>query len=54
MTPSNPAAFGEIPEGQQDSAITSAKNIDKVVYDDPEWLGEDGGDAVKAILEEGS
>ena len=51
MTPSNPAAFGEIPEDQQDYAITSAKNIDKIVYNDPEWWGKIGGDAVNAFLE---
>ena len=29
MTPSNPEAFGQIPDHQQDYAITSARNIDK-------------------------
>ena len=51
MTPSNPAAFDKIPEGQQDYAITSAKNIDKIVYNDPDWWGKNGGDAVNAFLE---
>ena len=51
MTPSNPAAFNKIPEGQQDYAITSAKNIDKIVYNDPDWWGKNGGDAVNAFLE---
>lgn len=51
MTPSNPAAFDQIPEDQQHYAITSALNIDKVVYNDPLWWGENGGDAVNAFLE---
>ncbi len=51
MTPSNPAAFGEIPEDQQPYAITSAQNIDGIVYNDPVWWGENGGDAVNAFLE---
>ena len=51
MTPSNPAAFAKIPEGQQDYAITSTKNIDKIVYNDPDWWGKNGGDAVNAFLE---
>ena len=51
MTPSNPAAFGEIPDHQQPYAITSAENIDKIVYNDPVWWGENGGDAVTAFLD---
>ena len=51
MTPSNPAAFSEIPEDQQPYAITSAMNIDGVVFNDPVWWGENGGDAVNAYLE---
>ncbi len=51
MTPSNPEAFGQIPESQQPYAITSAMNIDKIVYNDPEWWGKNGGDAVNAFLE---
>lgn len=51
MTPSNPAAFSEIPEDQQPYAITSAMNIDKIVYNDPVWWGENGGNAVNAFLE---
>lgn len=51
MTPSNPAAFSEIPEEQQPYAITSAQNIDNIVYNDPVWWGENGGDAVNAFLE---
>lgn len=51
MTPSNPEAFDQIPENQQNYAITSAMNIDKIVYNDPVWWGENGGDAVNAFLE---
>jgi len=51
MTPSNPEAFGLIPEDQQPYAITSAMNIDKIVYNDPDWWGKNGGDAVNAFLE---
>ena len=51
MTPSNPEAFDQIPEDQQNYAITSAVNIDKIVYNDPVWWGENGGDAVNAFLE---
>ena len=51
MTPSNPEAFDQIPEDQQPYAITSAMNIDKVVFNDPEWWGKNGGDAVNAFLE---
>lgn len=51
MTPSNPAAFDSIPEGQQAYAITSAVNIDNVAFNDPTWWGENGGDAVNAFLD---
>lgn len=51
MTPANPEAFAQIPEDQQDYAITSAKNIDNVVFNDPVWWGQNGGDAVNAFLE---
>lgn len=51
MTPSNPEAFGRIPAHQQDYAITSAKNIDRIVYNDPQWWGENNGPAVNAFLE---
>lgn len=51
MTPSNPEAFGEIPQDQAPYAITSAMNIDKIVYNDPEWWGRHGSDAVNAFLE---
>lgn len=51
MTPSNPEAFAKIPEAQQPYAINSAMNIDKVVFNDPVWWAEQGGDAVNAFLE---
>lgn len=51
MTPSNPAAFSQIPDAQQPYAITSAMNIDGIAYNDPVWWGENGGDAVNAFLE---
>ena len=51
MTPTNPAAFAQIPEDAQPYAITSAMNIEKVVFNDPKWWGENGGDAVNAYLE---
>ncbi|MGI9483527.1 MAG: extracellular solute-binding protein [Hyphomicrobiales bacterium] len=51
MTPTNPAAFSQIPEAEQPYAITSAQNIDQIVYNDPEWWGANAGDAVNAYLE---
>ncbi|MGB7262395.1 MAG: extracellular solute-binding protein [Albidovulum sp.] len=51
MTPSNPEAFAQIPEDQQPYAITSAANIDNIVYNDPTWWGENGGDAVNTFLD---
>ncbi|WP_394689517.1 extracellular solute-binding protein [Hoeflea sp.] len=51
MTPSNPAAFAKIPEELIPYAITSAENIERVVFNDPEWWAKNGGDAVNAFLE---
>ncbi|MBI1386096.1 MAG: extracellular solute-binding protein [Rhizobiales bacterium] len=51
MTPTNPEAFAQIPAEQQDYAITSAKNIANVVFNDPVWWADHGGDAVNAYLE---
>ncbi|QEW20914.1 Bacterial extracellular solute-binding protein [Marinibacterium anthonyi] len=51
MTPSNPEAFSQIPEGQIPYAITSAPNIDKVAFNDPVWWGENSDMAVNAFLE---
>jgi putative spermidine/putrescine transport system substrate-binding protein len=51
MTPSNPEAFSKIPEDMQPYAINSAMNIDKVIFNDPVWWAEKGGDAINAFLE---
>jgi putative spermidine/putrescine transport system substrate-binding protein len=51
MTPSNPEAFAQIPEDQQFYAITSAQNIDNIIYNDPTWWGENGSNAVNAFLD---
>ena len=51
MTPSNPEAFAKIPEAMQPYAINSAQNIDKVIFNDPVWWADNGGDAVNAFLE---
>jgi len=51
MTPSNPEAFAKIPEEQQDYAITSAKNIKSVVFNEPAWWADNGGDTVNAYLD---
>jgi putative spermidine/putrescine transport system substrate-binding protein len=51
MTPTNPEAFDQIPAGQQPYAITSAENIDKVIFSDPQWWGENAGDAVNRYLD---
>jgi putative spermidine/putrescine transport system substrate-binding protein len=51
MTPSNPEAFAQVPEDQQFYAITSAQNIDRIIYNDPVWWGENGAEAVNAFLD---
>ncbi|QCO55462.1 extracellular solute-binding protein [Pseudorhodobacter turbinis] len=51
MTPSNPDAFSQIPADAMPYAITSEQNIGKVIFNDPEWWAEHGGDAVNAYLE---
>lgn len=51
MTPSNPAAFGQIPAELSAYAITSAENVDRVIFSDPDWWAKNGGDAVNAFLE---
>jgi len=51
MTPSNPEAFSKIPEAMQPYAVNSAMNIDKVIFNDPVWWAEKGGDAVNAFLD---
>jgi len=49
MTPSNPEAFAKIPEAMQPNAVNSAQNIDKVIFNDPVWWADNGGDAVNAF-----
>ena len=51
MTPSNPEAFAKIPEAMQPYAVNSAQNIDKVIFNDPVWWADNGGDAVNAFLD---
>jgi len=51
MTPSNPEAFAQVPEDEQFYTITSAQNIDNIIYNDPVWWGENGSDAVNAFLD---
>jgi putative spermidine/putrescine transport system substrate-binding protein len=51
MTPSNPEAFAKIPAGLQPYAVNSKENIDKVIFNDPVWWAEKGGDAVNAFLD---
>lgn len=51
MTPVNPEAFAQIPEYLQPYALTSAMNIDRVVFCDPDWWAVNGDDAVNAFLE---
>lgn len=51
MTPSNPEAFAAIPEEQQPYAITSAANIDRVIFNDPVWWADHGEDTVNAFLD---
>lgn len=50
MTPSNPEAFAKIPEALQAYAI-SPVNVDKVLFNDPVWWADKGGDAVNAFLD---
>jgi putative spermidine/putrescine transport system substrate-binding protein len=51
MTPSNPEAFAKIPEAMQPYAVNSAQNIDRVLFNDPVWWAEKGGDAVNDFLD---
>ncbi len=51
MTPTNPAAFSQIPAESIPYAITSAENIDRVVFNDPQWWADNGGEAVNTFLE---
>lgn len=51
MTPSNPKAFSMIPKAMEQYAVNSATNINKVIFNDPVWWAEKGGDAVNAFLD---
>jgi putative spermidine/putrescine transport system substrate-binding protein len=51
MTPSNPEAFAQIPAEQAPYAITSEQNIKNVVFNDPVWWADHGGDTVNAFLD---
>jgi len=51
MTPSNPEAFGKIPEDLKRFAVTSEENLSKVLLNDPVWWAEQGGDAVNTYLD---
>lgn len=51
MTPANPEAFDAVPEADKPYAITSAMNIDKVIFNDPVWWGNNIDDAVNLFLE---
>jgi putative spermidine/putrescine transport system substrate-binding protein len=51
MTPSNPEAFGMIPEDLKRFAVTSEENLSRVLLNDPIWWAENGGNAVNRFLE---
>ena len=51
MTPTNSEAFGQIPEADQPYAISSAMNVDKVIFNDPTWWGNNIDNAVNLYLE---
>ncbi len=51
MTPTNPKVFSQIPEDLQRYAVTSPQNIDRVLFNDPAWWAENGGDALNKYLE---
>ena len=51
MTPSNPKAFGMIPDALQRFAVTSEENLSRVVLNDPVWWAENGGETVNRYLE---
>ena len=51
MTPANPAAFDMIPDDLKRFAVTSAENIDRVVFNDPAWWAENGGDTLNRYLD---
>ena len=51
MTPSNPEAFGMIPDDLKRFAVTSDENLSRVLLNDPVWWAENGGNAVNKFLE---
>jgi len=51
MTPTNPEAFGMIPDDLKRFAVTSKENLPRVLLNDPEWWAENGGDTVNRYLE---
>lgn len=51
MTPTNPEAFGMIPDDLKRFAVTSKENLSRVLLNDPEWWAENGGNAVNKYLE---
>lgn len=51
MTPTNPEAFDMIPEDLKRFAVTSKENISRVLFNDPVWWADYGGDAVNKYLE---
>jgi putative spermidine/putrescine transport system substrate-binding protein len=51
MTPANPEAFDLVPEEDKPYAISSAMNIDKVIFNDPKWWGNNIDEAVNLFLE---
>ena len=51
MTPSNPEAFGMIPNHLKRFAVTSEENLPQVLLNDPVWWAENGGDALNRHLD---
>jgi putative spermidine/putrescine transport system substrate-binding protein len=51
MTPANPEAFAMLAGEDEQYAITSAVNIDRVAFNDPVWWGENTDAAVNAFLD---
>ena len=51
MTPSNPEAFGMIPDDLKLFAVTSEENLSRVLLNDPIWWAENIGPALNKYLE---
>jgi putative spermidine/putrescine transport system substrate-binding protein len=51
MTPANPEAFGMIPADLKRFAVTSEENRSRVLFNDPNWWADNGGDAVNKYLD---